>query len=332
MAGNAEQAGNGLKTKKPQRLRDARASGNEISFEEEIVMSNINVNGTENNVSSIVPILRGAISGREEGLVDARTLHAFLESRRQFSDWLTMKIVKFGFEEGSDYVIASQKNEAKRGGSNRIDYHLTLDMAKELSMVENNDKGRQARRYFIECEKRLHQVAPSEAATIMSQTIGTDGFHMLGAVIKGKVTNLPLAIQRRATAKLWSQTHAAFGVRSAADIPADQLDSARNFIAAYEVKEGEYIRGPGKKEGIHLDRVETQHLYLLMSCFSAMHKYKRDMLHAARALDSRPLMAFFDQLQGGHSAFFNLDKRREEIYAQYTSFGMHGGYAMGSAA
>jgi prophage antirepressor-like protein len=169
-------------------------------------------------------------------------------------------------------------------------------------------------------------------ATLIGQTIGTDGFHMLGAVIKGKVTSLPLSIQRRATAKLWSQTHAAFGVRSAADIPADQLDSARNFIAAYEVKEGEYIQGPSKKEGIHLDRVETQHLYLLMSCFSAMHKYKRDMLQAARALDSRPLMAFFDQLQGGHSAFFNLDKRREEIYAQYTSFGMRGGYAMGSAA
>ncbi len=36
-----------------------------------------------------------------------------------------------------------------------VEYHLTLDMAKELSMVERNKKGRQARRYFIECEKKL---------------------------------------------------------------------------------------------------------------------------------------------------------------------------------
>lgn len=77
--------------------------------------------------------------------------------------------------------------------------------------------------------------------TLVGQTIGTDGFHMLGAVVKGKVSSLPAPIQRRAIAKIWSQTHAAFGVRSAADIPADQLDAARNFIAAYAVLEGEFI-------------------------------------------------------------------------------------------
>jgi prophage antirepressor-like protein len=77
-------------------------------------------------------------------------------------------------------------------------------------------------------------------ATLVGQTIGTDGFHMLGAVVKGKVSSLPAQIQRRATAKIWSQTHAAFGVRSAADIPAEQLDAARNFIAAYAL-EGEWL-------------------------------------------------------------------------------------------
>ncbi|WP_089167829.1 phage antirepressor N-terminal domain-containing protein [Azotobacter chroococcum] len=76
--------------------------------------------------------------------------------------------------------------------------------------------------------------------TVLSSTIGTDGFHMLGALIKGKVSNLPTAVQRRVTAKIWAQTHAAFGVRSAADIPAVQLDAARNFIAAYAI-EGEFL-------------------------------------------------------------------------------------------
>ncbi|WP_373873836.1 BRO-N domain-containing protein [Pseudomonas juntendi] len=78
-------------------------------------------------------------------------------------------------------------------------------------------------------------------ATLIGQTIGTDGFHMLGAIVKGKVASLPAPVQRRATAKIWSQVHAAFGVRSAADIPAEHLDGARNFIASYAVLEGEFV-------------------------------------------------------------------------------------------
>lgn len=85
--------------------------------------------------------------------------------------------------------------------------------------------------------------------TLIGQTIGTDGFHMLGSVVKGKVSNLPASVQRRATMKIWAQTHAAFGVRSAADIPADQLDAARNFIGAYSI-EGEYLP---KQEGINIE-------------------------------------------------------------------------------
>lgn len=81
----------------------------------------------------------------------------------------------------------------------------------------------------------------NQSMTLLGQTIGTDGFHMLGAIVKGKVAALPVPIQRRATAKIWSQVHAAFGVRSAADIPAEHLDGARNFIAAYAVVEGEFL-------------------------------------------------------------------------------------------
>lgn len=76
--------------------------------------------------------------------------------------------------------------------------------------------------------------------TVLGQTIGTNGFNMLGAIIKGKVAPLDTGLRRSATAKLWSQLHTAFGVRAAEDIPADQLDNARNFIAAYAI-EGEYL-------------------------------------------------------------------------------------------
>ena len=163
--------------------------------------------------------------------------------------------------------------------------------------------------------------------TLIGQTIGTDGFHMLGAVVKGKVSGLPATAQRRATMKIWSQTHAAFGVRSAADIPADQLDAARNFIAAYVVLEGEYIEAR-KTEGLSFSAYEAYHIYLLMSRFSTMHQHKESMLSAARALGSSPLMDFFDQLNEGQTSFAALDKRRDELYGAYCSFGLNGGYAL----
>ena len=168
-------------------------------------------------------------------------------------------------------------------------------------------------------------------ATLVGQTIGTDGFHMLGAVVKGKVSSLPVPIQRRATAKIWSQTHAAFGVRSAADIPADQLDSARNFIAAYAL-EGEWLPKQEPAGVVVLDVYAAQHVYLLMSRIASMNKHRDNLGSAARALDSKPLMSVYSQLLESRSSFGYLDTHiGKDIYNAYRSLGvMDGGYAMGS--
>lgn len=103
----------------------------------------------------------------------------------------------------------------------------------------------------------------NKMGTLLGETIGTNGFNMLGSLIKGKVTGLPREMQGRARSKIWSQTHAAFGVRSAADIPASQLDAARNFIAAYAL-EGEWL---GKEQptqpGLTLDENSTANLRAL---------------------------------------------------------------------
>lgn len=95
-----------------------------------------------------------------------------------------------------------------------------------------------------------YEDANGTMGTLIGETIGTNGFNMLGALIKGKVASLPAPMQRSATAKIWSQTHAAFGVRSAADIPASQLDAARNFIAAYAL-EGEWLGKEPARPEIH---------------------------------------------------------------------------------
>ncbi|EEI9681184.1 phage antirepressor Ant [Salmonella enterica] len=108
--------------------------------------------------SQLIPVFNGSISNETTLLCNARDLHAFLEVGKRFASWITERLTEYGFIANQDYVIASQNREAKtRGGHNRKDYHLTLDTAKELAMVERNEKGRQIRRYFIECEKQLRQ-------------------------------------------------------------------------------------------------------------------------------------------------------------------------------
>lgn len=89
--------------------------------------------------------------------VNARELHAFLGVGKNFSNWVNDRIKQYGFVENQDFVcspILVSKERSGRGGSNRKEYAISLDMAKELAMVERNDKGKQARLYFIECERR----------------------------------------------------------------------------------------------------------------------------------------------------------------------------------
>lgn len=84
-------------------------------------------------------------------VVSARELHEKLESKQDFSNWIKGRIEKFGFQENKDFTIILSKST---GGRPTIEYALTLDMAKELGMLEGNDIGKQIRRYFIEVEKK----------------------------------------------------------------------------------------------------------------------------------------------------------------------------------
>ncbi|HFV4326793.1 TPA: antA/AntB antirepressor family protein, partial [Escherichia coli] len=102
----------------------------------------------------LIPVFSGTISNETILLCNARDLHDFLEVGKVFAAWINARIEEYGFEENKDFVVFS--NSGKNSvGRRRKDYHLTLDTAKELAMVERNEKGRQIRRYFIECEKKL---------------------------------------------------------------------------------------------------------------------------------------------------------------------------------
>ena len=111
------------------------------------------------------------ITKNEEGqqLVSARELHEFLEVGKVFGAWINERINKYCFKENIDFTIlwSDSKNGNAvefNGNANSMsakgyikEYIITLDMAKELSMVENNEKGRQARKYFIKCEEKLRE-------------------------------------------------------------------------------------------------------------------------------------------------------------------------------
>ena len=90
-----------------------------------------------------------------ENCVSARELHEGLEIKSRFNDWIINRIKKYGFEENTDYTKILV--QCKRG-QNEYDYIITVDMGKELCMVENNELGRQFRRYFIESEKKLKEI------------------------------------------------------------------------------------------------------------------------------------------------------------------------------
>ncbi|HCO1416249.1 TPA: antA/AntB antirepressor family protein [Escherichia coli] len=114
--------------------------------------------------SQLIPVFNGAISNETALLCNARDLHAFLEVGKRFATWITERIADYEFVENQDYIAISQKREIGHGRGKK-DYHLTLDTAKELAMVERNEKGRQIRRYFIECEKKLRSMQPAQQFT-----------------------------------------------------------------------------------------------------------------------------------------------------------------------
>lgn len=102
-------------------------------------------------------------------VVDARVLHEQLMVGKDFSNWIKDRIRKYGFIEGEDF---SPNLAESHGGRPKQEYLLTLDTAKEIAMVENNEQGRAIRKYFISVEKKLRQpYKPQSELEILQGTI-----------------------------------------------------------------------------------------------------------------------------------------------------------------
>lgn len=112
---------------------------------------------------NLIPVSTSTINHQRTLTCDGRALHEFLESKQHYTDWIKKRIEKYGFVEGIDFII--HKKMINDTICLEVVHTLSIDMAKQLAMVENNDRGAEVRRYFVECERRVME-APVFHCTI----------------------------------------------------------------------------------------------------------------------------------------------------------------------
>jgi len=145
-----------------------------------------------NNLSIIenglIPIYQ---SEKGTNLVNARELHEFLEVNSKFADWMKNRIEKYEFVENQDFITVSKNLE---NGGRAIDYVFKLEPAKEIAMVENNEKGKEIRRYFIKVEEKFKQQS-IDYSKLSPELQMVSHLLMASAKLEAKVERLETATQ-----------------------------------------------------------------------------------------------------------------------------------------
>lgn len=118
-------------------------------------------------MNDLISIGQAEIGGKTVPTINARELHAFLQSGQEFRHWIRDRIEQYGFVRYADFIT---EEKMIRGGR-AVDFHITIDMAKELAMVERNEQGKRARQYFIECERRALAPATSKLPQTFSEAL-----------------------------------------------------------------------------------------------------------------------------------------------------------------
>lgn len=171
--------------------------------------------------------------------VNARELHGFLQNNRDYTSWMKARIEKYGFEENVDFVVTKgvyTKTGENLGGRPTKDYHVSIGMAKELAMVERNEQGKQARLYFIECERKLQEVAPVSALPSYP-----DALRQLAATLE-RNTQQAIQIEQQTTlietqkpsvafVEKYVETDGALNFRAVAKLLGAKEADFRNFLA-----------------------------------------------------------------------------------------------------
>jgi phage anti-repressor protein len=192
------------------------------------------------NSIALVPVFSGTINSQSVQLCDARTLHTFMIVLRDFSTWIKGRIRKFGFVEGVDFITAKNLSSpdlvsAKSRAQTLTDYHLTLNMAKELAMVENNAKGREARRYFIDCEKKALAAPSAPYSVSPDQTLSAEQAGTLRGMLDEACKTLAKDLQGMFMTQGWGKLKAHFKT-DYRHIPTTQFTEAVSIVSRHIVK------------------------------------------------------------------------------------------------
>lgn len=98
-------------------------------------------------------LVKVQVNEKQEAVVSGRELHKFLELDTRYNDWIK-RMLNYGFVENTDFITSTQKRVTAQGNATTyVDHIMKLDMAKELSMIQRTDRGKQARQYFIQVDK-----------------------------------------------------------------------------------------------------------------------------------------------------------------------------------
>ncbi|WP_446089904.1 antA/AntB antirepressor family protein [Acinetobacter sp. 1124_18A] len=181
----------------------------------------------------VLDLVEVDISGDKQFAVDARSLHSFLEVGRDFANWIKQRISKYKFQENVDFVLTLAKTGV-RSNVVQKDYSLSLDMAKELCMVENNDKGREARRYFIRCEKLAFESMKEKfmgGAIETRKVISPEQKDSLQKIVDAKVSG-----NNGLRAQIWTRHNRHFKINSYHELLAIHFEDSVQYLLSMELK------------------------------------------------------------------------------------------------
>ncbi|MFW8618468.1 phage antirepressor KilAC domain-containing protein [Enterococcus innesii] len=130
-------------------------------------------------------LIKVSTNENDEQLVSGRELHGFLEVATEYKKWFS-RMTEYGFVENEDFIRVTQKCPTLGGVQNITDHLMKLDMAKEISMIQRSEKGKQARHYFLQVEKAWNNPEMVVQRALKIQTRKVKALQMENAELKPK--------------------------------------------------------------------------------------------------------------------------------------------------